>query len=225
MIFPFENDSRIASLDWLGEGLAELSFERLGERGFNVISRQDRLAALQNVGLPASARISHATMVKVAAEADADEIVFGRFISDGKTVTLEARVLTTSPPGLSATYMESGSVQDLVFSHARLVSHLVCPLEQKKCLPQPENGNPAGPSGLPLPRLAALESFVHGILATEDESHLRFLRDAARLDPDWDRPPFELGQFYFGKRFDATSIIESKGAFQSEQDANLRRAA
>jgi hypothetical protein len=29
LIFPFQNDSRMASLDWLGEGLSELTAERL----------------------------------------------------------------------------------------------------------------------------------------------------------------------------------------------------
>ena len=28
LIFPFENESRIANLDWLGEGLSELMAER-----------------------------------------------------------------------------------------------------------------------------------------------------------------------------------------------------
>ena len=96
LVFPFENGSRIASVDWLGEGLSELTVERLEDRGLNVLSRQDRLAALEKIGLPDSARFSHATMVKIATEADADEVVLGRFVSDGKTVTLEARVLSVN---------------------------------------------------------------------------------------------------------------------------------
>lgn len=200
MIFPFENDSKIASLDWLGEGLAELSFERLGEQGLNVISRQDRLAALDKVGLPASARISHATMVKVAVEADADEIVFGRFISDGKLVTLEAQVLHTSPPGLSPIHVESGSVQDLISSDSRLSLQLLCALEQRDCSRPAANAEQAGASEALLPTMAALESFVRGILATDDDQRLGALRESARLEPSWDRPPFELGQIYFAKR-------------------------
>src|ERR1039458_5504612 len=102
LVFPFEDDGRMASLDWLGEGLAELTVERLQDRGLSVLSRQERLAVLEKIGLPDSARFSHATMVKIAAEADADEVVFGRFVSDGKAVTLEARVLRISPPSLFA---------------------------------------------------------------------------------------------------------------------------
>ncbi len=102
LVFPFENESHIANLDWLGEGLSELTAERLQDRGASVLSRQDRLAALEKMGLPDSARFSHATLVKIAGEADADVVIYGRFVSDGKTVTLEARVLHISPPSLVA---------------------------------------------------------------------------------------------------------------------------
>src|ERR1700730_13035166 len=69
LVFPFENDGRVASLDWLGEGLAELTTERLQNHGVNLLARQDRLAALEKIGLPDSARFSHATLVKIATEA------------------------------------------------------------------------------------------------------------------------------------------------------------
>src|SRR6202161_2893435 len=54
LVFPFENESRIASLDWLGEGLSEVTTERLEDRGVNVLSREDRLATLERMGLPDS---------------------------------------------------------------------------------------------------------------------------------------------------------------------------
>ena len=98
LIFPFENESRMASLDWIGEGLSELTVERLEDREVNVLSREDRLATLERMGLPDSARFSHATIIKIAGEADADLVVYGRFKSDGKTATLEARVLHLNPP-------------------------------------------------------------------------------------------------------------------------------
>ena len=139
LVFPFENDSRMASLDWLGEGLAELTAERLQDRGLSVLSRQERLAALEKMGLPDSARFSHATMVKIAAEADADEVVFGRFVSDGKTVTLEARVLRISPPSLSPAYTQTSSFEDLLRAHARLSWQILCALEQKNCSQQGAN--------------------------------------------------------------------------------------
>jgi Flp pilus assembly protein TadD/TolB-like protein len=201
LIFPFENDSRVASLDWLGEGLSELTAERLRSRGLSLLSRQDRLAALEKMGLPDSARFSRATMIKIATEADADEVVFGRFISDGKTLTLEARVLRLSPPWLSPPYTESGPLESLLRSHARLSWQILCALAQKNC-PPPGASTDESSFSDPPPSLRpdALQNFVRGVIASDDDSRLRYLREAARLEPSWDRPAFELGQVYFARR-------------------------
>ena len=201
LVFPFENDSRVASLDWLGEGLSEATVERLQDRGLNSLSRQERLAALEKIGLPDSARFSRATMVKIATEADADEVVFGRFTSDGKTVTLEARVLRIMPPSLSQPYTQSGPLESLLRLHARLSWQILCALAQKNCLPPGANTDESS-FAHPPPSLRpdALQNFVRGILTSDDEARLRALREAARLEPAWDRPVFELGQLYFARR-------------------------
>ncbi len=198
LVFPFENDSRVASLDWLGEGLAELTTERLQDRGLSLLSRQDRLAALEKIGLPDSARFSHATIVKIATEADADGVVFGRFIYDGKTLTLEARLLRLSPPRLSPPFSQSGTLENLLRLHARLTWQILCALGQKDCRPAgADTDETSFASPPPSLRTDALQNFVRGIIALDDDSRLRALREAARLEPSWDRPAFELGQLYF----------------------------
>jgi tetratricopeptide (TPR) repeat protein len=207
LIFPFENESRMADLDWLGEGLSEITAERIEDRGVNVLSREDRLATLEKMGLPDSARFSHATMVKIAAEADADAVVYGRFQSDGKTATLEARVLHLSPPSLSPPLTETSSRQDLLRAQARLTWQIVCAIDPKQCPAQgasrDESSFSEPPASLPLD---ALENFVRGVAGSQDEERLRLLREAARLEPAWDRPAFELGQIYF-KRHDCHSAL------------------
>lgn len=200
LIFPFENDSKMASLDWLGEGLSELTAERLEDRSVNVLSREDRLATLEHMGLPDSARFSHATIIKIAGEADADDVVYGRFQSDGKTVSLEARVLHLSPPSLSPLLRESSGMADLLRAQARLTWQILCALDRKQCPPQGANTDESSfsepPPSLPLD---AVENFIHGIAGAQDDERLKSLREAARLDPAWDRPAFELGEIYFGK--------------------------
>jgi tetratricopeptide (TPR) repeat protein len=207
LIFPFENDSRMASLDWLGEGLSEATLERLEDRDLNVLSREDRLATLERMGLPDSARFSHATIIKIAGEADADAVVYGRFQSDGKTATLEARVLRLSPPSLSPALKETSSMEDLLRAHARLTWKILCAIDAKQC---PKQGASTDESSFTEPpaslRLEALENFVRGQAASQDEERLPLLREAARLEPAWDRPAFELGEVYF-KRRDCDSAL------------------
>jgi hypothetical protein len=50
LVFPFENQSRMASLEWLSEGLAELTVDRLEGNSRFVFSREDRLDALERMG-------------------------------------------------------------------------------------------------------------------------------------------------------------------------------
>ncbi len=207
LVFPFENESRMANLDWLGEGFSELTAERLDDRGVNVLSREDRLATLERMGLPDSARFSHATILKIAAEADADVVVYGRFQSDGKTATLEARVLHLNPPSLSPPLTEMSAMQDLLRAQARLTWQILCALDQKECPPQGANTDESSFSEPPASlHLDALENFVRGLAGSEGEERLRLLREAARLEPAWDRPAFELGQIYF-KRHDCDSAL------------------
>jgi tetratricopeptide (TPR) repeat protein len=205
LIFPFQNDSRMANLDWLGEGLSELTAERFEDRGINVLSREDRLATLEKMGLPDSARFSHATIVKIATEADA--VIFGRFEYDGQKATLEARVLRISPPSLSPAFTETSSMDDLLRAHARLTWKILCALNKKEC---PLQGASLDESSFSEPppslRPEALENFIRGVTGSQDEERLRLLREAARLEPAWDRPAFELGRIYF-KRHDCDSAL------------------
>jgi len=201
LVFPFENESRMANLDWLGEGLSELTAERLQDRDVNVLSRQDRLATLERMGLPDSARFSHATLVKIAAEADADAVIYGRFQSDGKTATIEARVLRLNPPSLSPPVTQTSPIQELLRANARLTWQILCAIEQQNCPPAGANRDETSFSEPPPSlQLDALENFVRGLAAPEDDERLRLLREAARLESAWDRPAFELGQIYFERR-------------------------
>ncbi|HWF12464.1 MAG TPA: tetratricopeptide repeat protein, partial [Candidatus Acidoferrales bacterium] len=200
LILPFENYSRIPTLDWLGEGLSEISVERLQDKGLNVLSRQERLAVLEKIGLPDSARFSHATMVKIAGEADADDVIFGKFTSDGNTVTLEANLLHISPPRLSSPLKESGALSDLLRIQARLSWKILCVLNEKSCPRQVANRDETTfTEPPPSLRPEVLEAFIHGLTGPNDDLRLRALRDAARLEPAWDRPAFELARIYFSR--------------------------
>ena len=68
LVFPFENDGANARLDWLCEGLEELTIQRLSAAGQKVFTHAGRTAELDRYGLPANARFSHATMLRIGAK-------------------------------------------------------------------------------------------------------------------------------------------------------------
>ena len=102
LVFPFENDGTSPRLDWLCEGLEELTIQRLSAAGQQVYTHAGRTSELDRYGLPPTARFSHATMLRIGADLDADFVVFGKFNSDGKALTVEMGFLRVSPTMLSA---------------------------------------------------------------------------------------------------------------------------
>jgi tetratricopeptide (TPR) repeat protein len=54
--------------------------------------------------------------------------------------------------------------------------------------------------------LGAFEQYIRGLLANDDETRIRDLKEAARLEPNWPDPAFSLGQAYF-TRNDCTSAL------------------
>ena len=195
LVFPFENAGASPRLDWLGEGLEELSIQYLSAAGHQVYSHAGRLAELERYGLPASAKLSHATMLRVAQDLDTDFVILGSFASDGKTLSIEARVLRLEPPGLSPAVRETGPLESLMDMHNRVIWRLLSASEPSAQITL-ANFSKAQHA----PRLDAFELYIRAMLASDDEARIRDLRGASRLEPSWPDPAFELGQTYFARK-------------------------
>src|SRR6202030_3763749 len=195
MVLPFENDGARPRLDWLSEGLEELTIQRLSAAGQQVYTHEARTTELDRDGLPPAARFSHATMLRIAADLDADFVVFGKFNSDGKSLTIETRLLRVNPTSLAAPIRQSGPLESLMESHGTLVWKLLAANDKGFPL------NLADFTKLQRPlRLDAFEHYIRGLLASEDDARMRELREAARLEPEWPEAAFAIGQAYFSRR-------------------------
>lgn len=195
LVFPFENAGASPRLDWLSEGLEELTIQKLSAAGQQVYSHAGRTAELDRYGLPQSARLSHATMLRIGAELDADYVVFGKFTSDGTSLTLQARILRVNPAGLQTGVQETGKLDSLMDVHAKLVWRLLTGNERAYPFSLAEFSKLQRPL-----RLDSFEHYIRGLLANEDDTKIREFREASRLEPDWPDPAFALGQVYYGRR-------------------------
>ena len=201
LVFPFENAGASPRTDWLGEGLEQLTIQRLSAAGQQVYSHAGRLAELEQYGLPRSSKLSRATMLHFAEDLGADFVVFGRFIANGTSLTIETRILKVSAARLLPALRETGSLDSLMDLHARLVWRMLTANDRNFAL------SLAGFTKLQRPlRLDAFEHYVRGLLAGEDDARLRELREAARLEPEWPEPDFALGEAYFA-RHDCDSAL------------------
>ncbi len=201
LVFPFENAGTGPRLDWLGEGLEELTIQRLSGSGQQVYTHEGRAAELERYGLPSSARLSRASMLRIAGDLDADYALFGKFSSDGKELTVEGRLLRVSPAALLPAVRESGPLDSLMELSTRVVWRLLVSNDKTFPLSLAEFSRVQRPI-----RLDAFEHFIRGHLAAEDDTRLRELREAVRLEPDWPEPAFALGQASFASRDCSTAI-------------------
>jgi Tfp pilus assembly protein PilF/TolB-like protein len=201
LVFPFENVGAPPRLDWIGEGLEELTIQRLSNAGQQVYSHTGRLNEMDLYGIPSSAKLSRATMLHIAEELDADYILFGNFSSDGTKLTVHARILRTSPVTLFPLVTETGPLTSLMDLHTKVVWRLLAAADHGYPLGLKEFAKLQKPLSL-----AAFEQYIRGILANDDETRLRDLKEAARLEPDWPDPAFAIGQVYFQKNECAAAL-------------------
>jgi tetratricopeptide (TPR) repeat protein len=204
LVFPFENAGASPRLDWLGEGLEELTIQRLSAAGQQVYTHAGRVSEMDRYGLPASAKLSRAAMLHIAEDLDADFVIFGTFTSDGKNLAVESRILrvnvVTDRTGANSTALlapvrESGPLNSLMDLHIQLLWRLLSANDHAYSRGLVEFSKAQRPL-----RLDAFEHYIRGLLASEDEARLRELREATRLDPDWPDPDFALGQAYYVRR-------------------------
>ena len=195
LVFPFENTGPSSRLDWLSEGLEELTIQGLAGAGEQVYSHSQRVGELERSGIPATAKVSRATMLHVAEDLDADFVVFGNYNSDGKNLTIECRVLRVDPASLLPPLRETGPLETLMEMHSKLTWRL---------LSQNDHSYPLNLAEFTKThralRLDAFEHYIRGLTTNDDEARLRELREAARLEPDWVDPDFALGEDYFTRR-------------------------
>src|SRR5690349_15349737 len=195
VVLPFENAGSPAKLDWLSEGLEELTIERLTAAGEQVYSHAGRAAELERYGLPTGSAFSRATMLRVAEDLDADYVIYGKYVVKGPTLTLEMRILSMNPLSLRPPVQESGTVDSLMDLHTRLLWRTLSSRDGRYTLSLADFTKRQRPL-----RLDAFEQYARGLQATDPDAKLRQLHEAVRLEPDWPDANFALGEAYFAKK-------------------------
>jgi len=201
LVFPFENAGASPRLDWLGEGLEELTIQRLSAAGQQVYSHAGRTGELERSGLPPNAKLSRASMLRIAQNLDADFVVFGRFTSDGQSLSVESQILRVNPARLLAAVRETGPLDSLMDLHLRLLWRLLSANDHTYSRSLEEFSKAQRPL-----RLDAFEHYARGLLAGDDDARLRELREAARLEPEWPDPDFAIADAYYA-RHDCDSAL------------------
>ena len=205
-VLPFWNTAANSkpNLDWIGESIAETIRDSLGSRGVLTMERDDTVEAFDRLGLRERMAISEGTVVKIAEELDAEQVIYGtiEFTPNGVagagahgSLKLAARILDLKRLRLGPEFIETGAVEDLATLQAHLAWRALAMLAPKLAPPESEFR-----SVRPMVRLDAEENYVRGVLARDPETKERFFLQAARLDARFAHPCYQLGQIHYKRK-------------------------
>jgi tetratricopeptide (TPR) repeat protein/TolB-like protein len=192
LVLPFENKSSQANIDWMSESMPQIINRRLDSAGFLPIGREDRLYALDHLGLPPDFRPSRASTIRLAQNLDADSVILGTYTSDGKRLTISARILDVSGLRLSAPVEAQVDMPRLLDGINGLAWQLVRQIDP--AYPVAQQTFVAADANLPL---AAFENYIRGLVESTPVERAKHLQEAVRIDPTYYPAWLALGRLYF----------------------------
>jgi tetratricopeptide (TPR) repeat protein len=189
LVLPFDNRSGQPNLEWVREAAPEILGSRFTSAGFAPMSREDRLYALDHLGLPQGFHPSRATALKLAQTLDADSIVVGSFVTDGSGIVAEAQIVDVPHLRMSKPVTSRGEMKDLVEVFDSLAWELTRQLDPGFSVAR-ETFVAAG-KGM---RLDAFEQYVRGISEPDHDERLRHLNQSVKLSPEFSPAWMALGR-------------------------------
>jgi tetratricopeptide (TPR) repeat protein/TolB-like protein len=192
LVLPFENRSGQANIDWMSESMPEVINRRLESADFLPIGREDRLYALDHLGLPPNFRPSRASTIRLAQNLDADSVILGTYTSNGARLTIDARILDVNGLKLSAPVETQVDMARLLDGINSVSWQLVRQIDPQ--YPVVEQTFVAADSKLPL---SAFENYIRGLVEEAPSEREKHLKEAVRIDPLYYPAWLALGRLYF----------------------------
>jgi tetratricopeptide (TPR) repeat protein len=194
------------NLDWIREAAPEILNSRFTSAGFMPLTREDRLYALDHLGLPETFQPSRATALRIAETLDANYILIGSYRLKGATLSLQARIVDVSKLRLSDPITETGEISQLIPLLNSLAWQLTRKLDPTFGVAE-ETFRAAG-SKL---RLDAFEQYIRGLTEHDIDERLRHLRKATELNPDFTAAWLATAKLQFAsQQFEQAAVSFSK---------------
>jgi tetratricopeptide (TPR) repeat protein len=199
---PFENVSGRAEYNWIGESFAASLADLLDKPGLVAIRSDERNVAYKQEGLPPSAILTRATMIKIAERAGANLVVMGtyRVAGEGReaTVTISARVVEIREGRIvGREFNRGGPLLDVQRLQGELAYEIL--YQQNPALPFSRDQLVAQATLAPI---AAFENYIKGTLTRDRDARIGFLQQAIKeyaekTGGQYTSAIFELGRVYY----------------------------
>jgi tetratricopeptide (TPR) repeat protein len=195
LVLPFENHTGQPNLDWIGEGAADIFNRRLDAAGFLTISRNDRLYALDRLGLPLNFQPSRATTIRIAQLLDADSVIVGAYTETGTQLSVTAQILDIHQLTLSAPITKEGALTGLLDTLNGLAWNTAKTIDPAYSVAEQTFLAADGPL-----HPDAFENYIRGMMAEAPSDRIVQLREAVRLNSGFTPARLELGRAYFASQ-------------------------
>lgn len=209
-VIPFANASSLTQLessnmDWIGESIAETLREGFASRGLISLDRNDIEDAFKQLRVKSRSQLTDASILKIAEAVEAERTVYGQFsftpapvgsaTESRGSLRITARVLDRRQFRTSPEFSETGGLEDLATLQAHLAWRALMELAPKLAPPESNFASMRAPI-----RLDAEENYIRGLMAQASDQKEKYFLQAAKIDPRFSRPAFELGKIYYAQQ-------------------------
>jgi len=196
---PFENLSGRAEYNWVGESFTASLADLLDKPGLVGIHPDERNVAYKQEGLPPTAILTRATMIKIAERAGANLMIIGTYRIDGQgrdsSITVTARVIDIREGRLvGKEFNRGGPLIDLQKLQGELAYEI---LTQR---------NPSSPfsrekliADAQLAPIGAFENFIKATLTRDQQTRIGFLERAIKEVADKNKTKYIAAIFELGR--------------------------
>jgi tetratricopeptide (TPR) repeat protein len=210
LVLPFDNRSGQPTLNWIGDSFPDTLNQRLTSAGFLTITRDDRLFALEHLGLPPDFRPSRATTIRMAQTLDADYVIVGSYSVAGETagarIQVQAQVLEVNKLRLSTPIQDSADLARL-FDVENALAWKICRQVEPHFAVAVQTFLAAS-SGI---RLTAFENYIRGTSAPTPTERVKRLQSAVKDAPSYTAAQLALGkELYADREFDQAAAALAK---------------
>ena len=203
-----------ASLDWLREAAPEILNSRFTSAGFFPLTREDRLYALDHLGLPETFQPSRATALRIAQTLDANYVLVGNYRVSGTTLSLEARIVDVAKLRISDPITQAGEISKLIPLLNSLAWQITRKLDPTFSVSE-ETFRTAG-AGI---HLDAFEQYIRGLAEHDALARLRHLQKATELNPNFTAAWLAQGKLDFAnQQYEESAVAFGKVAALDPSD-------
>lgn len=200
LVLPFDNRSGQSNLNWIGDSFPYTLNQRLSSAGFLTISRDDRMYALEHLGLPEEFRPSRASTIKIAQTLDADYVVVGSYtVTDPGTpqsrIDVQAQVVEIDQLKMSEPLTQSNALPKLYDVENALAWQLARRMDPHFAVAQQTFLGASG--GV---KLSSFENYIRGTGAATPDERLKRLQQSVAETPAFTSALLALGKEQYADR-------------------------